>query len=399
MAWRDRLQQASWRGVPFQVEGDELAVGRRTQVHEYPQRDKPFVEDLGRSARAGSITAFLIGADYMEQRDRLLAAIEEPGPGTLVHPFYGEMTVVLTGECQVTHSRDEGGMCRVTLAFTEAGELAFPKASADTASATRLAADEAQAASLDEFAETFDVVGYADFVATEALETISMAADVVDAVANFELGAALRRLVPANLLSAYAVGERLWNTVAGLGRDSAGEAAGDGMSYPTGDYTPEAVRRYAPLTTYQTPAPPVRQTTPSRKQEAANREAVEKLVRRAALVESARASADTEWPVYDDAIQVRDDLSHGLETEAAAAEEDTVFRSLYNLRLATVQDITTRASNASRLRDLRPPVTLPADVIAYDLYEDAGRAPEIVARNRVRHPGFVPPEPLKVLNK
>jgi len=42
---------------------------------------------------------------------------------------------------------------------------------------------------------------------------------------------------------------------------------------------------------------------------------------------------------------------------------------------------------------------MPAIVLAYRLYGDAERADEIVARNRVRHPGFVPGgQPLEVLS-
>ena len=47
----EQLQKASFRGVPFEVTSASLTAGRRTVVHEYPQRDKPYVEDLGRASR------------------------------------------------------------------------------------------------------------------------------------------------------------------------------------------------------------------------------------------------------------------------------------------------------------------------------------------------------------
>lgn len=56
--WRDRLRDASFRGVPFSVEDDEGSFGRRVQVHEYPNRDKPFTEDLGRATRRMTINAY-----------------------------------------------------------------------------------------------------------------------------------------------------------------------------------------------------------------------------------------------------------------------------------------------------------------------------------------------------
>jgi prophage DNA circulation protein len=45
-----------------------------------------------------------------------------------------------------------------------------------------------------------------------------------------------------------------------------------------------------------------------------------------------------------------------------------------------------------------PAEPLPALVLAYDLYEDVARDGEITARNKIRHPGFVPAEKLKVLS-
>ncbi|HAW0191952.1 TPA: DNA circularization protein, partial [Escherichia coli] len=96
--WRDNLYDASFRGVPFSVESDEGSFGRRVQVHEYPNRDKPYTEDLGRATRRLTINAYLVGDDYAEQRDRLITAIETAGPGTLIHPQFGEMQGCIDGQ-------------------------------------------------------------------------------------------------------------------------------------------------------------------------------------------------------------------------------------------------------------------------------------------------------------
>ncbi|WP_367395378.1 DNA circularization protein [Pantoea sp. Ep11b] len=128
MSWIDNLQDASLRGVRFKVEEDEATFGRRVQVHEYPNRDKPWAEDLGRATRRFSVQAYLIGDDIFEQRNRLIEAIEKPGACTLVHPYYGEMTVVVDDTVRVSHSQSEGRMCRVNFSFIESGELSFPTA-------------------------------------------------------------------------------------------------------------------------------------------------------------------------------------------------------------------------------------------------------------------------------
>ncbi|MBJ5519702.1 DNA circularization N-terminal domain-containing protein, partial [Salmonella enterica subsp. enterica serovar Meleagridis] len=88
MTWKDRLQDASFRGVPFKVEEENAGTGRRVETHEYPNRDKPYTEDLGKVTFRPSITAYVVGDDCFDQRDRLIDALNKPGPGTLVHPTY-----------------------------------------------------------------------------------------------------------------------------------------------------------------------------------------------------------------------------------------------------------------------------------------------------------------------
>lgn len=91
--WRDLRREASFRGVPFWVDSDSVPVGRRTQLHEYPKRDQPLVEDMGRQTREYKFDGFIIGPDFISQRDRLLVALDTPGPGELVHPWFGRLTV------------------------------------------------------------------------------------------------------------------------------------------------------------------------------------------------------------------------------------------------------------------------------------------------------------------
>lgn len=101
MAWKDRLVEASFRGVPFKVEEESAGTGRRVETHEYPNRDKPYTEDLGKITFRPSITAYVVGDDCFDQRDRLIDALNKPGPGTLVHPTYGELKVCVDGEVRV----------------------------------------------------------------------------------------------------------------------------------------------------------------------------------------------------------------------------------------------------------------------------------------------------------
>ena len=171
MAWSDRYLPASFRGVGFHVQAHENAGGRRIQTHEYPGRDEPFSEDLGRRARQFSVEAYIVGDDYMERRDALLDACEREGPGLLAHPYRGRREVACE-RYRLTERLSEGRMCRVTLEFVEAGRNAFPRAQADTASAVDAAAGAANTALAAAFANRFAFPrAPASFVSEQLLET------------------------------------------------------------------------------------------------------------------------------------------------------------------------------------------------------------------------------------
>lgn len=123
--WFDQLQQASFRGVPFGVLGSDGKFGRRVALHQYPNRDKPYVEDMGRSTRKISLTGFLIenslvygGGGVLSQRDAMVAAAETAGKGTLVHPTLGQLQVnVPDGGLTVSEKWDQGRYFEIGFTF------------------------------------------------------------------------------------------------------------------------------------------------------------------------------------------------------------------------------------------------------------------------------------------
>ncbi len=67
--------------------------GRRLVSHQYPGRDTPWTEDLGRALRQLTLEMHITGSNYISGRDALLAALEQSGAGELVHPWFGRMQV------------------------------------------------------------------------------------------------------------------------------------------------------------------------------------------------------------------------------------------------------------------------------------------------------------------
>ena len=143
MSWRDRLLPATFRGAPFRVESHAAeASGRRAVVHEYPGRDLPRAEDLGRRAGEYTVEAYVLGRDYDRARDRLIRACAAAGAGDLDHPWLGRLRVICTG-CRVSERSGEGGVARLSLTFVSAGEARWPAAGSNALGA--LDADAARA--------------------------------------------------------------------------------------------------------------------------------------------------------------------------------------------------------------------------------------------------------------
>jgi len=392
MGWKENLQPASFRGVPFHVESADLSAGRRIQTHEYPGRDKPYTEDLGRAMRKGTIEAFLVGNDYMAARDRLLAALEQAGPGELVHPWHGRMTVSVDDGCRVRHGVRDGRYCAVTISFVEAGELAFPTASASTGAQSLLAADALGTASSDDFAAAFSLDGMPDFGVTDAVSSANAMLGRLDG-ALLPLGGVLKspaRLigdVTALLYAPQTFAQRLY----GLFNSGASFLSlGDRLDLQHTQSVVGAAWQF-PATARSASA------TPTRTRMLDNRDALAALMRRALLVQAAGMSTAVPVRVYDDGAALRAGLTDALEAESYTAN-DTVYPALQSLRVKVHNDLTARLRDSARLREVTPREVTPALVLAYDLYEDPARDDEIVARNKLRHPGFVPAEPVKVLS-
>lgn len=131
----------------------EASGGRRVVLHEYPLRDTPYSEDLGRRAREFSVRGYIIQGrtyDYASARADVLKALEAYGPGELVHPWHGEVNVVVD-DYRLRESMERGGLLELDIRFREAGQLANPTASVDTAKGVASAASSARQALKNSF--------------------------------------------------------------------------------------------------------------------------------------------------------------------------------------------------------------------------------------------------------
>jgi prophage DNA circulation protein len=87
-----QLLSASFKGVEFRVR-DEIRTeaGRRIVLHDYPNSNQRFVEDLGQIPDRFIVDAFVHGTDYLNKARALRVALNEAGPGELRLPNNGTL--------------------------------------------------------------------------------------------------------------------------------------------------------------------------------------------------------------------------------------------------------------------------------------------------------------------
>lgn len=416
--WRDTLKPGSWRGVPFLFDAADTDVGRRVVTFEYPFRDRPSNEDLGKKADGFSLTVFVLGPeDYASRRDALIRAFRKGGPGRLVHPLFGDMTVVCTS-CKVSERTSEGGKATFSLQFVEDGPIRFEAAAVHTGNVVASKAEDAIAAAKASFASRYKTAKVAPFVKASALSDLresieglqrSAAKLIADPLSAFSFGSEVSATL-ADAKAAFGSAVGLAATVSGFVRrisflpsdlggfqipsflsawtdQFARSPSGLGMSQASLAEVRRAQLSIADLApSHALPAA----TTPSRLLEAENRAALYDLLHHTALSEAACAIAGLEFASADEALSVRDDLADRLDTVIETSADDDAKDALGQLRLAMIRDIDARAVDLPRLASIEMQTSLPAIVLAHRLYDDPGMAEDIVARNRIRHPGFVP---------
>ena len=92
-------------------------------------------------------------------------------------------------------------------------------------------------------------------------------------------------------------------------------------------------------------------------------------------------------------------MAHDPRIDAYIAARAEFARPILEwLRARVHADLTARMTSTARLRAYTPREVTPGLALAYDLYEDVSRETELIERNAILHPGFLPARPLKVLS-
>jgi prophage DNA circulation protein len=138
----DNLLPASFRGVQFWMPDTRITAGRRTAKFLFPGNDKANWQDLGQLDGPFSISGLMVGDDYVDQANNMLAAWRTAGSAILVHPWLGSLVVILKEPGTISFSQAQLRVARLEMTV----ELFNPTApaAADTRSAVDDGVDDVQ---------------------------------------------------------------------------------------------------------------------------------------------------------------------------------------------------------------------------------------------------------------
>lgn len=431
--WRDKLLPASFRGISFLIPQTSVPVGMKGQLHEFPQRDTPFFEQLGKQSQVHKMTAWVIGDDCFERRDKLIEALNAPGGGELVHPWLGKMQVK-AGECDMSHDFVGGGMVSFELTFYPDVPLKTPATKVNTQAQVVNSSESLLTSSLNRYKTAMGTVNQARLGLLQMRNSLTNVFSVIQQqfapfVSVFtDVTGFAQSLInsPGSLSSLFS---SYFSSFSGFdffsssssGRSSSGSSFGSSSGNDGGGYrgavaeasqqteavgsinTVSSIGGTDAITASQATANLVQDSTlvqigliVSEMPVAPQPESIEAMpsVEQQALQPIVRPDV----PVADDVIELRDNLNEAIH-EASLKADPEHYLVLNNFRQTVVKHLTAVAQSGVKLVDITPPETLPALVLAYRRFGDATRSPEVVQRNRIQHPGFVPAVPIKIAQR
>lgn len=193
MSYLDRLRPGRYwspSGAEFTFEFRDLqrAGGKKAAVHEFPQQDLPEVQDLGQSTVHFALELIFTGQDYDLVADPFWEALNERGPATLMHPRWGDITVLPLSILQT--EAFVAGMRRATFQvdFVRTGDLQFPTSSTQVESQVGIGLDDFEGNAAAAFGE--------DIAPEDALETAAVRGDMLSV--GEELDARMTETVAEN---------------------------------------------------------------------------------------------------------------------------------------------------------------------------------------------------------
>lgn len=400
-----QLRKASFRGISFEVPQDDKGFGRRVQTYEYPGRDTPGHDDMGAAVNVINVTAIIGGMNFLADADALERALNKKGAGTLVHPHYGEVQVIVKDSPRRSHSASAVGDVIFTITFEKAGERSYPSALGDTALALELSGRNLYAALKGDFTDRLLTNLLPDYVTSDGIARIN---SLVEGARSVLQTGGLAGLFTFPTFETLGLG--IVDSVIGLFQDIT--ASAKPSLRPAIGNAPVSQRSNAtqvmramskivnasgtPVTGAATQSTSVRQQ---------NADAIDGMFKGAAAACLASTARYAIYESREEAIAVRNssyDSISNLRDFYGVKGWDASWQKTGGAMSAVSRDINDRIGRLPRTLLVKPATVRTSLDLAQRLYGDDptaifARADDLAKRNKIRHPAFMPPVKLEAL--
>ncbi len=397
-AWMQPARPPSYRGAPFFWVTSAGAGGRRLVTHEFPLRDDPYTEDLGKLPRRFKMRGFVIGDDYMDDRDALISACEDyDDAATLVHPTMGEVTC-RAGVLGFTESIDYGGYCLFELEFVRDGAQPGPTSTTDPASTLIGGVNSLLPLIVDAYTSIELAIGspLALLQSAAAAMLALPAATVTGLVATIGAITAAPEDLATTAVAVQTVAAAMATNVIAAAAAAATPATDDPVAgQPFTFVQPTDLSGgLAGLASWGSTLPAVGGAGPQATAQAVQQAAVVSLVQGSAVAALAQVYAQIDWPTVNAATAARAQLLSLQDAQvwaAADAGQDQLYIAWQGMMALSTQMMIQAAQALPSLVTYSVGDAFPSVLLAQMLYQDPTRAPQLELLNDVADPLFMPP--------
>jgi len=113
-----KLNQSSFRGVPFYTKDDELSGGQRLTDHSFINGGT-LTESNGLKNNTIKVSGYIGGDNYLDQKQAIKQALEDTSSGILIDKFHGKIEVYVD-TWSIKESISKIGMATVDITFKKA---------------------------------------------------------------------------------------------------------------------------------------------------------------------------------------------------------------------------------------------------------------------------------------
>lgn len=392
MGWKDNLRPGSFRNISFFIDTSSRTMGRRAVVHEFPNRETPFVEDLGRIANTFEVEGHVLGDDYFKAKKSLETAFNKDGAGELIHPYWGAQQVQV-GAVTITESNLEGAIAKFTAIFYEKGDNRFPKGINDKGAILSDSVTSSLDTLEEDFQDKFSIAGLPEDAIASARNTVGTFSakmnKVVKAGGAFADGVASVAFATRNLVAEVDDLLQAPDQLSARLRDSfdllqgafdkaedQASAMGEFFSFGSDDETSQ---------------PEVVGNTPIRDKERVNLDSLNDFIKGDAANKAAESAVTADYVSFQDAENQRDEIVAVLEEliEKDDGVGNQVYQDLADVKAQIVNALPDVDADLPNIKE----VTLDRDqnslTLAYDFFENPDNEQDIIDRNDIRNPGNI----------